>query len=374
MHRFTDVTPRRRLLGTFAMVVILAGCSSGSATPSPQATATLGTSSSIPAASTAPSAAASFTPTTINVIEDYPSPHWIAQVAWWLAKDKGFYSDVGLTVNFMLPPTPPDPAKFIATGKVDMGISYTPDLLTAASQGLDFAAVASLMDRNTEGIMCRSDAGVKTPQDLVGKTVAIYDFPMAQLNWSLFLEHYGIDPSKVNKVSEGNYGVPLIVANKAQCIDAAAPEELVDARLQMKQPDAPFFLYDTSQGIPNFYWFVIAANRSFANQNPEAVKRFVGATIKGLQYAQQHPDEAKAEFLKIAPDQDPTLAQQGWDQISKIEFNADGSLNRFYPSDPVGFMRPDLWQSFQQVLVDHKLIDQPVDVTKYVTNAFLPGQ
>lgn len=364
-------SPLLRRGGVLAVAAaIVVGCSSTGASGAPSsAAASAATESMAPSASAA--AEASFTPISMTVVEDYPAPHWIAQIPWWMAKEKGFYSDLGLDVTFQLPPTPSDPAKFIATGKVEMGISYTPDLLTAASQGLDFVAVGSLMDRNTEGIMCWKDSGVTTPKDLEGKTVAVYDFPMAQLNWDLFLKHWGVDPSKVKKVSEGNYGVPLIVAGKADCIDAAAPMELQDAQLQANK-EAVFFLYDESQGIPNFYWFVLAANRDFATKNPEAVRRFTEATLKGFQYAKDHPDEVKTLFTKIAPDQDPTMAALAWESLAGIEYNADGTLNRFYPDDPPGFMRPELWSSFQDILVENGLQESKVDVNKYVSNDYLP--
>lgn len=376
MNRTLGSPLLRRVGVVAAAVVLMAGCSSAGGSAAPTATGVSGsTEPTAPAASGAasPSAApeASFAPISMTVVEDYPAPHWIAQVPWWMAKEKGFYKDLGLDVNFVLPPTPPDPAKFIATGKVQMGISYTPDLLTAASQGLDFVAVGSLMDRNTEGIMCWKDSGVTTPKDLAGKTVAIYDFPMAQLNWDLFLKHWGVDPSTVKKVSEGNYGVPLIVSGKADCIDAAAPMELQDAQLQAKK-DAVFFLYDETQGIPNFYWFVLAANREFADKNPEAVRRFTEATLKGFQYAKDHPDEVVSLFKEIAPDQDPTMAAKSWASLASIEYNPDGTLNRFYPTDPPGFMRPELWSSFQDILVANGLQDAKVDVNKYVSNDYLP--
>lgn len=370
-------SPPLRRIGVVALAaVLIAGCSSTGSSAAPSAaapSAATGSTAPAPSGEASPSAAAvaSFAPISMTVVEDYPAPHWIAQVPWWMAKEKGFYSDLGLDVNFQLPPTPPDPAKFIATGKVDMGISYTPDLLTAASQGLDFVAVGSLMDRNTEGIMCWKDSGVTTPKDLEGKTVAIYDFPMAQLNWDLFLKHWGVDPTKVKKVSEGNYGVPLIVSGKADCIDAAAPMELQDAQLQAKK-DAIFFLYDETQGIPNFYWFVLAANRAFADKNPEAVRRFTEATLKGFQYAKDHPDEVQTLFKKIAPDQDPVMAAKAWESLAGIEYNADGTLNRFYPTDPPGFMRPELWSSFQDILVANGLQESKVDVNKFVSNDYLP--
>ena len=41
---------------------------------------------------------------------------------------------------------------------------------------------------------------------------------------------------------------------------------------------------------------------------------------------------------------------------------------------PPGFMRPELWSSFQDILVANGLQETKVDVTKYVSNDYLPTQ
>ena len=97
-------SPLLRRVGVVAVAAILiAGCSSTGSSASPTAAATAPAESTAPAASGAASpsaaAAASFAPISMTVVEDYPAPHWIAQVPWWMAKEKGFYSDLGLDVN-----------------------------------------------------------------------------------------------------------------------------------------------------------------------------------------------------------------------------------------------------------------------------------
>ena len=117
---------------------------------------------------------------------DYPRPPWVAQIPWVVAMDKGWYKAAGLDVKYVFPSTPSDPARFIGIGRADVTVSYTPDLLTAAGKGLKVKALASVFDRNVEGIMVWKDSGITTPKQLEGHTVAVYDFPMAKLNWQTF--------------------------------------------------------------------------------------------------------------------------------------------------------------------------------------------
>jgi putative hydroxymethylpyrimidine transport system substrate-binding protein len=306
--------------------------------------------------------------TKIRFMADYPRPAWVAQIPWVVAMKKGWYKQAGLDVQYVFPSTPSDPARFIGIGKEDITVSYTPDLMTAYSKGLKVKALASVFDRNVEGIMVWGDSGIKTPKQLEGKTVAIYDFPMAQLNWQTFASHYGIDLGKVKKVSEGNYGVPLIVADKVQAIDAAAPSELVDAELQ-KHKNARFWVYLKQNGIPDFYWFLIAANADWLQKNPAAAKKFVSVTMRGVKWSFAHPKEAVQIFAdEYKKDVSPQLAQAAWLQIIKYD------STRFFPSKPAGWMDPKVWKSYQAFLLKKKFLTSPVDVDQILTNnAYVGG-
>jgi putative hydroxymethylpyrimidine transport system substrate-binding protein len=299
--------------------------------------------------------------TKITFMADYPRPPWVAQIPWVVAMNKGWYKAAGLDVKYVFPSTPADPARFIGIGRADITVSYTPDLLTAASKGLKVKALASVFDRNVEGIEVWKSSGITTPKQLEGHTVAIYDFPMAKLNWQTFAAHYGIDTKKVKIVSEGNYGVPLIVANKVDGIDAAAPSELVDSEIQAKK-SARFWVYLKQNGIPNFYWFIIAANSDWANKNPAAAKAFVSVTMKAVKWSFQHQKEAVNIFVQTyKKDVSPELASKAWAQIVKYD------STRFEPSKPAGWMDPGIWRSYEQFLVQKKFLTTNVNVDDVLT-------
>jgi putative hydroxymethylpyrimidine transport system substrate-binding protein len=306
--------------------------------------------------------------TKITFMADYPRPPWVAQIPWVVAMKKGWYKQAGLDVNYEFPSTPSDPARFIGIGQADLTVSYTPDLLTAKTKGLDVKALASVFDRNVEGIMVWGDSPITTPKQLEGKTVAIYDFPMAQLNWKTFSQHYGIDAAKVKKVSEGNYGVPLIVSNKVNAIDAAAPSELVDAELQAHK-NARFWVYLKQNGIPDFYWFVVAGNGKWVNAHPDAARKFVAVTERGVEWSMAHPKEAVQMFHDEYPkDVSLKLATAAWQQILKYD------SSRFVTGKPAGWMDPAIWSAYEKFLMDNKFLSTNVDVNSLLTgNRYVGG-
>lgn len=302
--------------------------------------------------------------TNVKFVQDFPQPPWVAQIPWDVAQAKGFYKQDGLNVSMVWPSSPSDPLKYVATGKVDMGVSYTPDILNAEANGLKVLAVASLFDQDCGGVMAWGDE-IHTPADFKGKTVAIYNIPQTQLEFRTMLENAGVDPSQVHIVSAGNYSVPLMVANKVDGADAAAPMEYVDLKSQTKKP-VVFFPYNEKYGIPQRYWFVIVANPTFAKEHPDAVKAFIQATFQGLHYATTNTAEALQIYEKQSKQPDSTV-KDAWAELQKYSFK------RFYPNKPEGYMDVSIWKGYQKFYVDHKLLTNPVDPSQFVTNTYLPS-
>ncbi|MCU1492049.1 MAG: transporter substrate-binding protein [Acidimicrobiaceae bacterium] len=296
--------------------------------------------------------------TTVTFMGDY-TPAWPAQVPWNVAMSKGWFKDAGLNIVYNLPPTNAAPAQLVGVGKEDVTVSYTPDTLTAASKGLDVKALAAIWDRNVEGIET-FDPGVKTPQQLSGKKVAIYDFPMAQLNWKTFSTHYGI--KNVQMVSEGNYGVPILLAGKANAIDGAAGGELTDSQIRQHKK-ATFFVYNQANGIPNFYWFIIDANGSWLKKHSAAAKKFVAVMECATKWSAANPAQAAAIYYKtnLAAGSEQ-LALQGWKDIVGLE------TKPFVANKPTGYMDPSIWTSYLHFLTKAKFLTSSVNLSNVLTN------
>lgn len=348
----------RRLLGVAIAAVVTAGLAAGCGS----------SSSSSAASSSAGAASSSGTAPTTNVtfVADY-NPAWPAQVPWNVAMQKGWYKQAGLNINYQLPPSNADPPRLVGAGSADVTVSYTPDLLTAKAAGLDVVALASLLDRNVEGIMTY-DPSITTPKSLEGKRVAIYDFPMAQINWKTFTDHYGVDRSKVQMAPEGSYGVPIIVAGKVDAIDGAAGGELDDANTRLKK-EAHFWVYQPGNGIPPFYWFVIAANGSWVKAHPAAARAFVNVTLRALRWSEANPKAAADIFAQRNPQAaTPALAERSWASILKY---AD---TPWVSGKPLGYMDPAIWNSYAQYLEAQKFLTKPVTVSSLLTNnQYVPG-
>lgn len=294
---------------------------------------------------------------------------WPGWIPWVGALEKGWFEEAGIDLEVVLPPTGSDPPRFVATGTVDIGYTIGADLLFAASQGLDFEVISGLSDNIPQGIACWADE-VSTPEDLYGKTVAIYDFPSSGLFWDFFVEFHGLDASQINVVSEGQNTTPLVVSGTVDCIDAAASGELVSMQ-QESGRDAIYFLYDNSNGIPKLQNSLLAVYPPFAEEHPEAVEAFIGAWFRGVEYmfaSEANTAEFIDIFIEAYPENTLDFTVPGWEAMETYAYP------RYFPEKPQGYVSAELFSDLADILNEAGMLETAVEnAASYVTNEYVPG-
>ena len=135
------------------------------------------------------------------------------------------------------PPDPAAPLKQLAAGRVDLAISYEPEVLRARDKGLNVVSVGALVQRPLTSIISLPKAGVRAPADLEGKTVgtAGIDYQSAYLR-TILLEA-GVTPSTVKERNVGFGLVPALLTGKVDAtLGAFWNYEGVDLKRRGRKP------------------------------------------------------------------------------------------------------------------------------------------
>ena len=260
---------------------------------------------------------------------------WVtdAQFAgYYVAKDKGFYKEDGLDVT--IKPGGPDiaPEQVLAGGGADVVVDWMPGALAAREKGVPMVNIAQPFKRSGLELTCRADTGIKTPQDLKGRTLGVWfsgnEYPF--LNWMAKL-HFKTDGSPGGvKVLKQNFNVDPLIQKQADCISTMTYNEywqIIDAGYKPSQ--LVVFNY-TDEGVATLEDGLYAMEDKL--KDPaflDKMARFVKASMKGWDYARAHPDEA----VKIVLDNDSTGAQtehhqtQMMAEINKLTEGSDGRLD-----------------------------------------------
>jgi len=86
-----------------------------------------------------------------------------------IAQKRGYFEEVGLDIDMIEPADPNDPPKLVAAGKLDLAISYQPQLHIQVDQGLPVVRVGTLVGVPLNSLVVLKNGPIKSISDLKGK-------------------------------------------------------------------------------------------------------------------------------------------------------------------------------------------------------------
>ncbi len=120
----------------------------------------------------------------------------------------GDFRAVGLDVEPVVPSETAEPLKLLAAGKVDMAISYEPQLLLARDQGLELVSIGALVQRPLTSIIALPEAHVSGVASLAGKTVGTAGIPYQAAELRTTLETPASAPRRSRKSTSASASSP----------------------------------------------------------------------------------------------------------------------------------------------------------------------
>ena len=84
----------------------------------------------------------------------------------YAAMDSGAFEDVKLEVEASTPPDPASPLRLLQAGRVDVAISYEPEVLLARDRGAKIVAIGALVQKPLTSIISVGKGAVRSPDDL----------------------------------------------------------------------------------------------------------------------------------------------------------------------------------------------------------------
>jgi NitT/TauT family transport system substrate-binding protein len=259
---------------------------------------------------------------------------WVTQAqfaGYYVALDKGFYSEEDL--NVMIKPGGPDiaPTQVLAGGGADVTVDWMPSALAARDKGLPMVNIAQPFKSSGMMLTCRKDAGVETTADFADKTLGVWffgnEFPF--LSW---MSKLGIatdgSAGGVTVLKQG-FNVDPILQGQAACVSTMTYNEywqVIDAGLT--PDDLQVFKYE-DQGVATLEDGLYVLEDKLADPAFEdKMVRFVRASMKGWKYAEANPDEA----ADIVLENDASGAQTEKHQrrmmaeVAKLTAGSNGAL------------------------------------------------
>src|SRR5947207_14010678 len=212
---------------------------------------------------------------------------WVTQsqfAGYYVAKDKGFYKDVGLDVT--IKPGGPDinPSQVIAGGGADVVLDWMPSALATREKGVPLVNIAQPFQKSGMMLTCRTDTGIKTPADFKGRTLGVWfggnEYPFLSWMSTLGIATTGA-PDGVTVLKQG-FNVDPLLQKQADCISTMTYNEywqVIDAGIPADQ--LVVFKYE-DQGVATMEDGLYALEAKLKHPKfVEVLGRFVKASMRG---------------------------------------------------------------------------------------------
>ena len=271
---------------------------------------------------------------------------WVHQfqfAGYYMAQEKGFYRDAGLTVTLRpngYAGSYTSPVDAVLNGDATYGISNS-GLVRDYAQGKPIVALAAILQHSAVSWLVLDRPDIRNLHDLVGKRLMTV-FPLSESVELLApFSSEGLAPEKLDLVQTG-FDLQPLIDGKVDAYDAYVTNE----PYQLEQKGIPYQLIDPRTYGIDFYGDVLFTSRNELLFHSERVQAFRKASLQGWNYAMSHiPETIQLIRQRYAPEK--TVAQ--------LQFEANAML-RLMQSDiiDIGHMNHWRWQRIAEIQLEHE--------------------
>ncbi|WP_428024066.1 ABC transporter substrate-binding protein [Arcobacter sp.] len=218
--------------------------------------------------------------------------NWLNQfqfAGYYIAKEKGFYKEVGLDVDIKEFKPNIDLIDEIKTQKADFAIGRS-SLLIEKINGEDIIALGAIFQKSPLMLLVKKSSNIRNVKDLKNKKIMIT--PDAAFSASLLamLSANGLGKSDFILQKHSFNINDLINGNTDAMASYMSNEPII-----LKDKDIKYKIFHPKDYGFDFYSDILFTSSKFIKNNPKLTKDFYEASIKGWKYA----FENKAETAEI---------------------------------------------------------------------------
>jgi NitT/TauT family transport system substrate-binding protein len=283
----------------------------------------------------------------------------IQYAPFYAAVEKGYFRDAGIEIEFDYK-FETDGVALVGAGELPFAVVSGEQVLLARAQGLPVTYVAAWYQEYPVSVVAKSEAEVLVPQDLKGKKIGLPGlFGASYIGLRALLNAGKLTEEDVTLDAIGFNQVELVAAGQQDVIVGYAANEPIQLRAQgiaVTEVRVADYAQLASNGL--------LASEEVIAEDPELVRSFVDAFLKGLKDTIEDPDEA----FMLSESYIPNFA----DLDANVQKKVLATSVEQWKTERLGYSDPQAWENMQEVLLDMGLISETMDLSKAFTNQFIP--
>ncbi len=290
--------------------------------------------------------------------------NWRAQAehgGFYQAVASGIYQKHGIDCDLRMGGPQQNPVQLLIAGRADAVMSNSLQSLNYARDGLPFMTVASLFQKDPQGLMVHKGQGNDSLEALKGKPILVGAGGRVGF-WPWLRARYGYTDEQIRPYT---FNLAPFLTDKRAVQQAFLSSEPFMARQAGADPG---FLLFADHGFDN-YQTTIDVSAKFAADRPEVLQRFIDASIEGWALYMRGTERPLAHAL-IRRD-NPDMTQ---DTIAYADqAMADGGIVLSGDAETLGIgaMTDARWARFAAVMVEAGVFPPGLDAKRAYSLQFV---
>lgn len=285
-----------------------------------------------------------------------PNPSAINVFPMLSAMGEGYFAEEGLELTVEAVNGSASVLQMLAAGQAQIGEPGPGPVLAARSRGEDVVFLYNLYPKTAFGLVVREESEVQSADDLKGKVIGVGTADGAEVGFtrgimsSLGLEE-GTDYEFLT-VGDGGTAAAAFLNEEVDAYAAAVVDSvIIESRgIPLREITPDEFLGYFANGF--------AAMRSYIGENPDVIKGFGRALVRGMEFSMDPANQEKV--LEHAAAYNPQEAEDK--EFATAVF--DAVKQRMIPVDtsrPWGYLPPEDWEKWHTNVVETGTIEAPLD-------------
>jgi ABC-type nitrate/sulfonate/bicarbonate transport system substrate-binding protein len=274
-----------------------------------------------------------------------------------VARQNGLFAAEGISVDLQPGGAVADPLILVANGTNTFGIAAADRFLIARADGAPIVAFAAAFLISRVAFYTLASSHIQTPADFVGKRIGYRAGQDTTIIYQAMMSRMLVPRSDVHEVQVTS-GVASLINGQVDVLPGHVGEEAW--ALEQKGTH-----YETI--TPNSFGVDVVGTVYFTTEKtirdePMLVTRFLRGVIAGWKAVYQNEDLSVQRIAKLDP---------RWGAM-QIRFDLDSQRELLRPyGTRIGEFSESQWQSLEDILVQQRLLRQPLELPLAVSYDFL---
>lgn len=288
---------------------------------------------------------------------------------YYLAKEKGFYKNVGLEVTLKPYEEEISIVDDVISQKSDFGIGRS-SLLVDKSEQKDILLLSAILQTSPHIWLAKKRPDLQTISDLKHKRIMIEPQAQRSVKFQAMLNANNISTDEVTLLPH-TYDINDLINGKVDLISSYLSNETYE----LKKRGIDYLIFDPKDYGFDFYSDILFTSKAFASKYPKITQKFIAATLKGWEYAFNHIEESAKLIEKKYNPQNKTLDSLIFEgkALKKLAYYKNASLgeisfqklsNIYYVYKSMGKLHSDF--CLKNILFNPKRLTFSKDEQRYL--------